>query len=97
MVPSETIDRKGKTSIKVRSTKSDKHRVTAVLSCTSTGHMLKPIIIFKGKITRCHAKLDDKKYAVLTHQKKAWMDEIIMEQSIKEVWQVHTKKKPALL
>ena len=33
MVPSKTVDTKGKKSIRVRTTKSEKQRITAVLSC----------------------------------------------------------------
>lgn len=35
--------------VAVQSTKSEKRRVTAALSCVSTGHMLPSMIIFKGK------------------------------------------------
>lgn len=38
-VPSKTVDVKGKKSIKVRTTKSERYCITAALSCTATGEM----------------------------------------------------------
>ena len=49
MVPSKTVDVKGGKTIKIRTTKSEKSRVTAALSCTAAGNMLPPMIIFKDK------------------------------------------------
>ena len=46
MVPSRTIDRKSKKS--VRTTKPEKKRVTASLSYAARGHLLPPMTILKG-------------------------------------------------
>lgn len=55
------------------------------------------MVIFKGKTKRSIKGLYGKGGAVIVHQKKAWMDEVIMKQWIKDIWQVYTKKKPSLL
>ena len=97
MVPSKTVDRKGKKSITVRTTKAEKRRITAVLSCTASGTLLPPMIIFKGTTRRSVRKVSDKDGAVIEFQKKAWMDEKIMLEWIKKIWVVYTKKRPSLL
>lgn len=96
MVPSKTVDRKGKKSIKVRSTKSDKKRITVTLGCTATGKMLKPMIIFKGKTKRSINKVSEGN-SIVAFQKKAWMDENIMKVWIKKIWRTYTKNNPSLL
>ncbi len=93
MVPSRTIDKKGK---KVRTTKSEKCRVTAVLACTATGDMLPPMIVFKGTTTRSIRGVASND-AVISYQKKAWVDEKQMLKWIKEVWVKYTKNAPSLL
>lgn len=52
LVPNKTIDRKGKKTIHVRTTCSEKRRVTAALCCTASGEFLQPFVIFKGKTQR---------------------------------------------
>ena len=52
MLPNKTIDVKGKKSIRIRTTKSEKCRITAILSCIATGKMLSPMIVFKGTTPR---------------------------------------------
>ena len=96
MIPGKTIDKKGKKSIKVRTTKSEKRRVTAVLSCTATGDMLPPMIIFKGTTARSIRGVTSNN-AITSYQKKAWVDEGQMLKWIKEVWIKYTKKAPSLL
>ena len=49
MIPSKTVDVNGGKTIKIKTTKSEKSRVTTVLSCTAAGNMLPPMIIFRGK------------------------------------------------
>ena len=50
LVPSKTIDVRGKKSIRVHTTKSDKKHITAVLSCAATGDILPPMIILNNQI-----------------------------------------------
>ena len=97
VVPSKTVDKKGKKSIIVRTTKSEKRHITAVLSCIATGDMLPPMIIFKGTTTRSINGVTNKNGAIVTYQGKAWMDEDIMKQWITRVWVQYTKKRPSLL
>ena len=63
IVPSKTVDKKGKKKIIVRITKSEKRHITAVLSCIATGDMLPPLIIFIGTTTRCIASVTRKKWS----------------------------------
>ena len=74
-VPSKTVDRKGKKSIKVRTTKSEKRRITAVLACTATGDMLAPMVVFKGTTNRCVSGVRSSEGTLVSYQKKAWIDE----------------------
>lgn len=54
---------------------SEKCCVTAVLSCTATGKMLCPMIIFKGTMGRSiHNIKESNGTDVVSYQKKAWMD-----------------------
>lgn len=97
MVPSKTVDKKGKKSITVRTTKSERRHVTVVLTCVATGHMLPPMVIFKGKTSRTIRGVNNKGKSIITYQEKAWMDEEIMKEWIVNVWAAYTKKKRALL
>ena len=47
VVPEKTIEIEGKKMVKVRTTGSEKHHITVVLSCTASGDLLPPMIIFK--------------------------------------------------
>ena len=49
LIPGCTIDKKGRKEVRVRSTGSEKRHVTVVLTCTTSGEMLPPMIIFRGK------------------------------------------------
>ena len=66
MVPSKTVDVKGKK----RTTKSEKCRLTAALSCTSTGAMLPPMLIFKGTTPRSVRGVKGSAGTVVQYQKK---------------------------
>ena len=95
MVPTKTNDKKGKKTIKVRTTKSEKCRVTEVLSCVSTGKMLPPMITYKGKTQRAIRGINSTD-ANVSYQSKAWVDEPQMLKWINEVWVKYTQKKPSL-
>ena len=97
MVPSKTVDVKGKKTIKIRTTKSEKCRVTATLSCTAAGNMLPPMIIFKGETHKSIAGVKGSKGTMVNYQGKAWMNEELMLTWISDIWVKHTKKKPSLL
>ncbi len=85
MVPSKTVDTKRKKSIRVRTTKSEKQRIAAVISCTSSGKMLPPMVIFKGKTQRVIKDISNSHGAVVSFQKEGWMDEMQMIKWIDDV------------
>ena len=93
MVPSKTVDVKGKKTIKVRTTGSEKRHITVVLACMSSGEFLPPMIIFKGKTDRTIRNLRVPEGYVVATQSKAWMDEVLMLRWIKEIWIPHVMKK----
>ena len=97
LLPSKVVDRKGKKTIPVRTTASEKNRVTATLACTASGKMLPPFVVFKGKTKRTLKKLNVPKGVVCTTQPKAWMDEERMLEWIDEVWKPYVRGRPALL
>ena len=52
MIQSRTVNKKGEKSILVRSTNSEKRRITAVTCCNAAGKFLPTLTIFKGKTLR---------------------------------------------
>ena len=97
LVPNQVVDRKGKKTVRVRTTNSEKNRITAVLCCTAAGKLLLPFIIFKGKTKHPLQKVNIPSGAVSTTQVNAWMDEEWMLEWIDKVWSPYVKGKPALL
>ena len=95
-VPRKVIDRKGKKTIHVRTTGSQKNRIT-VTCCSASGKFLPPFVVFKGKIMRPLKNVTVPDGVVATTQQKAWMDESRMLQWIRKVWAPYTNGKPALL
>ena len=96
MVPSKTVNKKGAKTMKVRTTGSEKKRITAVPACTASGEMLKSMLIFKGKTGRSIKGVTSER-AVITFQKDSWIDDQLMLKWIREVWVKDTKKQPSLL
>ena len=87
MVPSRVVEKKGKKSVRVRSTSSEKRRVTAVLACSATGEMLPPMIIYKGKTARTIKQVKAGTDSTLVpYQVNGWMDEPQMLKWITNVW-----------
>lgn len=80
MVPSKSIDKKGKKSIRIRTTKSEKRRTTAVLACTSNGETLPPMTILKGATTRSICGVACSGGILVSFQNKAWVN---VEQTLK--------------
>ncbi len=76
MVPSCVVEKIGEKSVRVRSTNSDKRRITAVLACTASGKMLPPMIIFKGTTTRTLINVKaNSEDTCISYQNKAWVDD----------------------
>ena len=70
LVPNKVVDRKGKKTIHVRTTSSEKNRITAALCCTAAGKLLLPFVIFKGKTKRPLKKVKIPSGAVCTTQER---------------------------
>ena len=81
LIPGRTLSIKGKRQIIVRGTTATKRHLTVVLTCTASGHMLLPMIIFKGKR---ELKLTRPPGYVVTVQKKGWMDGEHMQTRLKK-------------
>ncbi|XP_071041913.1 tigger transposable element-derived protein 6-like [Parasteatoda tepidariorum] len=59
---------------KCKDGKISKERITILLSCSSTGEKLKPLVIGKARKPRCFKKVNVKNLPVSWHgNKKAWM------------------------
>lgn len=97
LVPNKVVDKKGKKTIQVRTTGSDKNRITATLCCTAAGKLLPPFVVFKGKTLRTLKKVEIPSGIFATTQAKAWMDEQRMLQWIDKVWSPYVSGKRALL
>ena len=93
IVPNHVLDRKGKKSIIVRTTGSEKRHLTIVLCVTHEGEVLPALAIFKGK-RPLKIKAQD---VFIRTQQKAWMDEEMMLEWIDLVWEPATEGKRALL
>ena len=91
------VDRKGKKTINVRTTASEKNRITATLCCTASGKMLPPFVVFKGKTKRGIKKVPVPHGVVCTTQAKGWMDEERMLEWIQKVWAPYVDGNRALL
>jgi len=94
LVPNRTIDVKGRKSIRVRTTASDKRHLMVVLAVTAAGQTLPPMIIFKGKR---ELKIDHPAGWIICVQTKGWMDEGLMMRWTKDVLLRHTQKERCLL
>lgn len=94
LIPGRTLSKKGKRQVIVRGTTATKRHLTVVLTCTAAGHMLPPMIIFKGKR---ELKLRRPPGYVVTVQKKGWMDGEHMTTWLKKIVLPYTKKAKTLL
>ena len=97
LVPNRVVDRKGKKTITVRTTASEKNRITATLCCSASGKMLPPFVVFKGKTKRGIRKVPVPHDVVCTTQVKGWMDEERMLERIQKVWAPYVDGNRALL
>lgn len=99
LLPGKVIDKKGNKTINIRTTGSEKNRVTATLCCAASGKMLPSFVIFKGKTKRPLNKVTVPSGVVCCTQSKAWMDTIRMLEWIEKIWApyVGNGSNPALL
>lgn len=97
MIPSRTVNKKGKRSILVRSTNSEKRRITAVMCCNAAGKFLPTLAIFKGKTLRALKGITPPHGIHVRAQKNAWIDKDLMLYWIQNIWKAFTKGRPSLL
>ena len=93
IVPSRILEQKGKKSIIVRTTGSEKRHLTVTLCVLHDGDVLPALAIFKGK-RPLQIRAQD---VFVRTQEKAWMDENLMLDWIDLVWEPATERKRALL
>ena len=71
MPPNRTINSIGENTVKIRTTRNEKNRVTVVLACAGDGTKLKPMVIFKRKTL---PKKNNQHGVVVSAQEKGWID-----------------------
>ena len=89
MVPSKSICKKGTRECIVRTSGNEKKHVIVILSATADGTMLAHMIIFKGKTEKTIKDLRIPEGFVIKTQKKAWMDEDLMQVWVEQIWLKH--------
>ena len=81
MVPRTTLDHVGARTVNVRTSTNSTMRVTVAVTVTSSGKMLPPLVVFKGKgggrIEREFGNFNPG--AMCAVQPKAWMDKQVMK------------------
>ena len=77
---------KGDKECVVCSSGSEKKHLTVVLSATTDGKMLPPIIIFMRKTDQTIRNLNTPTNFVVKTQEKAWMDDDLMQVWVEEIW-----------
>ena len=95
--PTCTFEKKGASTITIRSTGAEKKRATVSIAITASGKVLKPHLVYKGKPGgRIEYKELPKhpKGAVYSSQKNAWMDEVVFYEWIDEVLVPHIETAP---
>ena len=94
MVPQYTISKKGCKEVHIRSSGSDKRRLTVAVTCTGSGDVLPAVAIFKGKRKLNFVAPSGIKTAAHV---KGWMDSDIMGKWFESVVVPYTKGRRALL
>jgi hypothetical protein len=90
-LPDKTLGVKGEAC---KGGKLAKERVTVLLTCSSTGEKLKPLVIGKAKNPRCFKNINiDNLPVYWESNKKAWMTGYVFLQWIKKVNQVMKSQK----
>ena len=84
MTTRKTVHSKGAKAVYVRSTGAEKRRLTAVLAA-----MLPPMVIFKGK--RKLKNVDVPRSWIVCVQAKGWMNSMLMDRWVQEIYLKHKK------
>ena len=102
MVPNKTLNVAGERSINVRTSTGSTMRLTCTVTVSAAGDILRPFIVFKGKCDRRIApefqNPEKSGFPVdcsYICQDRAWMDEAVMLQWVKEVLEPWSKHVPA--
>ncbi len=83
MLPQRTLAKKGSKEVRVRSSGSEKKRLTVALTCTGSGKMLPALAIFKGK--RKLKFSSPKNVEVQCKQKPGWI-QILCSDGLEELY-----------
>ena len=101
MVPYKTLNVAGERSINVRTSTGSTMRLTCAVTVSAAGDILRPFIVFKGKRDGRIAREfgNPEKYGFPVDcsymcQDRAWMDETVMLQWVKEVLEPWSKHIP---
>ena len=101
MVPNKTLNIAGERSINVRASTGSTMRLTCAVTVSAAGDILRPFIVFKGKcdgrIAREFGNPEKSDFPVdcsYMCQDRAWMDEAVMLQWVKEVLEPWSKHVP---
>ena len=95
MVPEKSLVQKGQKSLTIRTSGSEKRRVTVVLTVAADGFMLPLMIIFRDKINQIIKDIEAPEAPdgfVIVPQEKAWMDESLMFIWFDHVWKAYVEK-----
>ena len=89
MAPQRTVAKKGSKEVPIRSSGSEKKRMTVALTCTGDGKMLPALAIFKGKRKLKFRETENVKVAL---QANGWMESNLMLTWLRGVTFPYTKK-----
>ena len=102
MVPNKTLTVAGERSINVRTSKGSTMWLTCAVTVSAARDILRPFIVFRGKCDRriAHEFQNPEKSGFPVDcsyicQDRAWMDEAVMLQWVKEVLEPWSKHVPA--
>ena len=96
LVPNRTVDRKGKKSIRVRTTNSEKRHIQLLFAVLQAESFYLLLSFLKEKLPE-HSGVTVPSGVVATMQQKAWMDEQRMLAWTSDVWRPYVSGRPALL
>ena len=101
IVPNKTLNIAGERSINVRTSTGGTMRLTCAVTVSAAGDILRPFIVFKGKrdgrIAHEFGNREKSGFPVdcsYMCQDRAWMDEAVMLQWVKEVLEPWSKHAP---
>ncbi len=91
---SKMLAKHGIKTVHMRKSTLDIRQATCALTCTAAGNFLRPMLIYKGKLTGCIAMREFKHHdplSVYACQDAAWMDKVCMLRWVEEVLKLYRK------